>query len=70
MMKRNQLIRYVNIHAQQLKALVDPIRAGYALIWSCWVSDVGFRNGKLPGPGHSVHTWCLNKMLKRCLCLC
>ena len=31
MKKKNQLIRHVNIHAQQLKALVDPIRAVSAL---------------------------------------
>ena len=45
--KQNQLIRHVNIHAQQLKAVVDPIRAVSALHWSCYVSDVGFCNGKL-----------------------
>ena len=42
MMKRNQLIRHVNMHAQRLKALVDPRRVVYALNWSCRVSDVGF----------------------------
>ena len=70
MKKKNQLIRHVNIHAQQLKALVDPIRVVYALNWSCCASDVGFCNKKLLVPNHSVYTRCLNTMLKRYLSLC
>ena len=58
MKKKNKLIRHVNIHTQQLKALVDPIRAVSVLNWSCCVSEIGFCNGKLLVSGQSVHNRC------------
>ena len=58
MKKKNQLIRHVNIHARQLKALVDPIRVLYALNWSCCVSDISSCNGRLLVSGQSVHNGC------------
>lgn len=70
MKKKNQLIRHVNIHAQQLKALVDPIRAVSALNWSCCLSEIESCSGKLLVSGQSCTIGVMNRMLKRYLHFC
>ena len=57
MTRKNQLIRHVNIHTQQSKALVDPMRAVLEPIWSCCLSDINLSIGKLLVFGQSVYKW-------------